>query len=105
MKALWLVSFRPIGKSKDNDKYQNSFVDSVKKLNFDITFSITQFDEQNVEQFVQKKEIKNFYKNISKKDVLTIAKMVFNTNTLYISYSNTKNINKHIDKIITNLDI
>ena len=69
MKALWLVSFRPIGKSKDNDKYQNSFVDSVKKLNFDITFSITQFDEQNVEQFVQKKEIKNFYKNISKKEL------------------------------------
>ena len=56
MKALWLVSFRPIGKSKINDSYQSTFVDSVKKLNFDITFSLTQFDEQNVENFVKKKK-------------------------------------------------
>ena len=32
MKALWLVSFRPIGKSKNNDSYQSSFVYSIKKL-------------------------------------------------------------------------
>ena len=30
MKTLWLVSFRPIGKSKVNDSYQSIFVDSVK---------------------------------------------------------------------------
>jgi hypothetical protein len=66
MKALWLVSFRPIGKSKINDLFQNIFVDSVKSLDFDITFSLTQFDESNVKEFVEKKEIRNFYKNISK---------------------------------------
>jgi len=66
MKALWVVSFRPIGKSKINDLFQSIFVDSIKSLDFDITFSLTQFDEPNVKEFVEKKEIKNFYKNISK---------------------------------------
>jgi hypothetical protein len=66
MKALWLVSFRPIGKSKINDLFQSVFVDSIKSLDFDITFSLTQFDEPNVKEFVEKKEIKNIYKNISK---------------------------------------
>ena len=69
MKALWLVSFRPIGKSKSNDFYQSIFVDSVKSINFDITFSLTQFDEENVENFINNKEIKKFYKNISKKNL------------------------------------
>ncbi len=69
MKALWLVSFRPIGKSKVNDFYQNLFVESVKSTNFDITFSITQFEEQNVENFIKEKDIKNFYTNISKKNL------------------------------------
>ena len=66
MKALWLVSFRPIGKSKINDTYQSIFVDSVKSLDADITFSLTQFDEQNVKKFIDNKNIKNFYINISK---------------------------------------
>ena len=39
MRALWLVSFRPIGKSESNDFFQSTFVDSVKSINFDITFS------------------------------------------------------------------
>ena len=69
MKALWLVSFRPIGKSKKNDFYQSLFVDSVLSLNFDITFSLTQFDEANVKNFVEEKKIKNYYINISKNDL------------------------------------
>ena len=40
MKTLWLVSFRPIGKSKINDTYQSIFVDSIKSLDEDITFSL-----------------------------------------------------------------
>ena len=66
MKALWLVSFRPIGKSKINDLFQSVFVDSIKSLDFDITFSLTQFDEINVKEFIEKKKIKNFFKNIPK---------------------------------------
>jgi len=66
MKALWLVSFRPIGKSKINDFYQNIFVDSIKCIDFDITFSLTQFDEGNVETFIEQKKIKKNYINFSK---------------------------------------
>ncbi len=69
MKALWLVSFRPIGTSKLNDFYQNSFVESIKNINFDITFSLTQFDEKNVKKFIDEKKIKNFYINISKNEL------------------------------------
>ena len=89
MKALWLVSFRPIGNSKNNDSYQSSFVDSVKKLNFDITFSLTQFDEQNVENFIKKKEIKNFYVNIPKKELPNNKK-----------YSNKIMLNNALDQFI-----
>ncbi len=67
MKVLWLVSFRPIGKSKSNDLFQSMFVDSVKSLNCDVCFSLTQFDEANIKNFIKAKKIKNFYKNISKK--------------------------------------
>jgi len=69
MKALWLVSFRPIGKSKVNDFYQSLFVDSIKSIDFDITFSLTQFDEKNVKKFIEEKNLKNFYTNISKTDL------------------------------------
>jgi hypothetical protein len=66
MKALWLVSFRPIGKSKINDFFQSVFVDSVKSLDFDITFSLTQFEEPNVKEFIEEKKIKNIFNNIPK---------------------------------------
>ena len=69
MKALWLVSFRPIGKSKINDFYQSLFVDSIKSLDFDVTFSLTQFDETNVKKFIDEKNIKSFYINIPKSDL------------------------------------
>ena len=52
MKALWLVSFRPIGKSKINDFFQSIFLDSIISLDFDVTFSLTQFDEENVKEFI-----------------------------------------------------
>ena len=65
MKALWLVSFRPLGKSKINDFFQNIFIDSISAIDFDITFSLTQFDEQNVTEFIEKKKIKNHFINIS----------------------------------------
>ena len=69
MKALWLVSFRPIGKSNINDFFQSIFVDSITSIDFDITFSLTQFDEKNVKEFVEKKKIKNHYINIPKSEL------------------------------------
>ena len=58
MKVLWLVSFRPIGKSKSNDLFQSMFVDSVKSLDNDIYFSLTQFNEKNVKKFIKEKNKK-----------------------------------------------
>ena len=60
MKVLWLVSFRPIGRSKSNDLFQSMFVDSVKSLDCDIYFSLTKFDESNVKKFIKQKQIKKF---------------------------------------------
>ena len=74
MKALWLVSFRPIGKSRSTDLNQSIFVDSIKKIRFDVTFSLTQFGEKNVKEFIDNKKIKNFYTNISKKQLPTNKK-------------------------------
>ena len=69
MKALWLVSFRPIGKSIINDFYQSTFVDSIKAIDFDITFSLTQFDEANVKKFIDQKKVKTIYSNIPKNNL------------------------------------
>ena len=91
MKALWLVSFRPIGKSKLNDFYQSLFVDSVKSTNFDITFSLTQFNEENVKEFINKKNIKNFFVNIPKSD-LPLGK----------KYSNKIMLDNSLDQFIKN---
>lgn len=69
MKALWLVSFRPVGNSEINDFYQSIFVDSITSINFDITFSLTQFDEKNVKEFIEKKNIKSFYNNFPREQL------------------------------------
>lgn len=66
MKFLWLTSFRPLGKSKLNDQFQSIFVDSIQSLELDITFSLTQFEEDNVEKFVKNKNIKCYFNNLSK---------------------------------------
>ena len=68
MRVLWLVSFRPIGKSKSNDLFQSMFVDSVKSLNCDVWFSLTQFNEANVKKFVKKKKLKIFIQTSLKKN-------------------------------------
>ena len=69
MKALWLVSFRPIGKSKINDFFQSIFLDSIISIDFNITFSLTQFDEENVKEFIENKKIKSHYINIPKSEL------------------------------------
>jgi len=91
MKALWLVSFRPLGKSKINDFYQNMFVDSILNIDFDITFSLTQFEEENVEEFIKQKKIKNNYINVPKKNLPKDKK-----------YSNHIMLNNALDQFIEN---
>ena len=75
MKALWLVSFRPIGKSISTDLNQSIFVDSIKKIRFDITFSLTQFGEKNVKEFIDKKNKKFLYKYFKK--TITYQQKIF----------------------------
>ena len=58
MKILWQVSFRPFNKSKSNDNMQSRFIDNIKKFDADITFSITQFDDYGVKNFLKKKKLK-----------------------------------------------
>lgn len=91
MKALWQVSFRPIGLSKISDFNQNLFIDSIKSINFDITFSLTQFDEPNVKNFIEQKNIKKFYTNIPKKDLPENKK-----------YSNKLMLDNALDQFIEN---
>ena len=91
MKALWLVSFRPIGKSKINDFFQSIFLDSIISLDYDVTFSLTQFDEKNVSEFVNSKKIKAHYLNISKNELPEGKK-----------YSNHLMLNNALDQFIAN---
>ena len=46
------------------------FVDSVKSLNCDVCFSLTQFDEANIKNFIKAKKIKIFIKTFQKKNFL-----------------------------------
>ena len=55
MKILWMTSLRPIGASKENDKIQNLFINSVQNIDKNIKFSLTQFDDSGVQNYIKKK--------------------------------------------------
>ncbi len=67
MKILWMTSLRPIGASKENDKIQNLFLNSILSIDKDIKFSLTQFDDKGVFDYIKKKKIRSFYVNHKKK--------------------------------------
>lgn len=67
MKILWQVSFRPFSKSRTNDAIQMKFIENLKKMNADITLSVTQFDDYGVKNFLNKSKIKYKYFNFPKK--------------------------------------
>ena len=73
MKILWQVSFRPLNKSKFNDNVQSKFLDNIKKFKADITFSITQFDDYGVKNFLKKKKIKKKFLHV----VLILKKKLY----------------------------
>ena len=56
MTILWMTSLRPIGKSKENDEIQDLFLNSIKSLNQDIILSLTQFDDNGVKKYIEKKK-------------------------------------------------
>ncbi len=67
MKILWMTSLRPIGASRENDKIQNLFINSVQNIDKNIKFSLTQFDDSGVRNYLKKKKINSFFKNYKKK--------------------------------------
>ena len=67
MSILWMTSLRPIGKSIENDEIQNLFVESLKNLKAEMTLSLTQFDDQGVQEYINKQNVKNYFVNFEKK--------------------------------------
>ena len=67
MSVLWMTSLRPIGKSAENDKIQDLFIKSVQNIEKPIKFSLTQFDDDNVEEYLIKNNINCYFLNIEKK--------------------------------------
>ena len=116
MSILWMTSLRPIGKSIENDKIQNLFIRSVNNIDKLIKFSLTQFDDDNVQEYLIKNKINCYFSNIEKKK-LPIGKKYSNKLMLenglnqflkddfkYFIYSTAdllipKNIFSHIESI------
>ena len=67
MSILWMTSLRPIGKSIENDKIQDLFIKSVNNIDKSIKFSLTQFDDDNVQEYLIKNKINCYFSNIEKK--------------------------------------
>ena len=62
-----MTSLRPIGKSIENDKIQDLFIKSVNNIDKSIKFSLTQFDDDNVQGYLIKNKINCYFSNIEKK--------------------------------------
>jgi len=69
MKILWMTSLRPLGKSVENDKIQENFINSILDIKENIKFSLSQFDDHGVKLYVKKKKINSYYRNTKKKDL------------------------------------
>ena len=67
MSVLWMTSLRPIGKSTENDKIQDLFIKSAQNIEKPIKFSLTQFDDDKVQEYLIKNTINCYFLNIEKK--------------------------------------
>jgi len=114
VKILWQVSFRPLNKSANNDDIQNKFIKNISKLNLDITLAVTQFDEEGIEDFLNKENLKYKFFNFPKKKLPREKKysnsiMLQNSLKYYIEnkynyfvFSNSDVIiNENVSKIFT----
>ena len=103
MKILWQVSFRPFSKSNVNDEIQKKFVENIKKINADITLSVTQFDDYGVKSFLDKSNIKFKYFNFPKKKLPKGSKY---SNSIMLNNSIKFLISKNFDYFIfSNADV
>jgi len=74
MNILWSTTFRPFLKSEKNNDIQLRFIRNIKNLKQNVELSITQFDDQNVIQTLDKFKVKYNYYNYSKKKLPRNAK-------------------------------
>jgi hypothetical protein len=74
MNILWSTTFRPFLKSEKNNDIQLRFIRNIKNLKENVELSITQFDDQNVIQTLDKFKVKYNYNNYSKKKLPRKAK-------------------------------
>ena len=78
MSIQWMTSLRPIGKSVENDKIQDLFIKSVHNIEKQIKFSLTQFDDDNVEEYLIKNKINCYFINIEKKNYPVVKNILTN---------------------------
>ena len=69
MSILWMTSLRPLGKSPENDRIQELFIKSILNINKKITFSLTQFDDDQVEEYLKNNNINCNFINFEKKNL------------------------------------
>ena len=91
MRALWMTSLRPIGKSLENDKIQEIFLNSLDTFGSKITLSLTQFDDVGVKDYIDNKKINKFFINFPRNS------LPFGT-----KYSNKIMLNNALDQFIEN---
>ena len=95
-------------KVKNYEKYLTNQKNIMLERNesLDYSYILTNYAKYvlyNKKIITQEKEDKK-YVEMSREDILTNAKKIFNTNNLYISYANEKNISKEIDAILSKQD-
>jgi predicted Zn-dependent peptidase len=92
-------------KVKNYEKFLNNqkhiMLERNEMLDYsDILTNYAKYVLYNKKILTQKHEDKK-YVEVSREDIIVTAKKIFNTNNLYISYANEKNISKEIDAIVT----
>ena len=91
MSVLWMTSLRPIGKSLENDKIQELFVNSLENFGSKITLSLTQFDDDGVKEYINNKKINKFFINFPRNKLPLGAK-----------YSNKIMLDNALDQYLEN---
>tara|TARA_B110001469_G_C9644749_1_gene325395 strand:+ start:58 stop:1392 length:1335 start_codon:yes stop_codon:yes gene_type:complete len=95
-------------KVKNYEKYliNQKHIMLEKNENLDYSYILTNYAKYILynKQILNQTQEDKKYIGMSREDIITTAKQIFNTNNLYISYANEKNISKEIDMILSKQD-
>lgn len=106
MDVINSITENPIS-SSDYSKYiqhQKTIIDD-RKESLDYKYYLNNYAKYLLydEKFKTLKDEDKLYLGVTPQSILDTARKILNTNNLYISYSNNKNISKKIDKLLTSL--